>query len=379
VPVGVFLSGGIDSSLIAAIAQKRGSHKIKTFTVGFENPIFDESQHAKAIATHLGTDHVNHMVSDKDLLDVVPKIGEVFDEPFADASQIPTVLLAKTAREHVSVALSGDGADELFYGYSRYQRAEDLWPRIEHVPLWFRIGAGHGLNHLPLSLINQLSSRLSRSSRYGRLGEVIQNVSPLLMSKDLIGAHNAIANGQRLAFFPDEGPFTSFSGAEQTSADLRAILISHDLLNYLPGDILVKTDRCAMAVSLETRSPFLDNRVADKAISLPRTLLRNARGGKVALRILLNGYLPESLWGRPKKGFDAPIGDWLRGPLKSWAEDMLFSSNCYENEALDSKLVNRIWTLHSKGHMNLQEVLWPILMLQTWYSNCRGIRSYDRR
>lgn len=378
VPLGIFLSGGIDSSLIAAIAKQRIDRNLKTFNIGFNDPMFNESHHAQIIADYLGTDHVTHMVSDEDLLDTIPKLGQIFDEPFADPSQIPTALLAKTAREHVTVALSGDGADELFYGYSRYQRAEDVWPKISHIPDWVKLLLSQGIEHLPVALINRASLYLSSGQRYGRLGEVIQNLKPLLESRDVVDLHDGIASAQRKAFFTRTAKCSGLRVVPAETQSTRQRLMLSDQLNYLPGDILVKTDRCAMAHSLETRAPFLDHRVVQTAMNLPDTQLRDKVGGKVILKSILSKHLPRELWDRPKKGFDAPIGEWLRGPMRAWAEDILFANRAYEDEFLSPKLIRRIWALHTKNHMNLQDVLWPILMLQNWHSTIEEQRR-DRR
>ena len=363
VPVGIFLSGGVDSSLIAALAQKNSPLPISTFSIGFDDPEIDESAHAALVAQCLKTRHHSLKISDQDLLDVIPSLANVYDEPFSDSSQIPTVLLSRLAREQITVALTGDGADELFFGYSRYFRALSWWSRFGNVPLPLRSVSAKVASSLPHVHINAIASYTFRKSRLSRAGEIIRDVSPALASKDLVELHLAIANGSRLQTFGRASiPKKHLKG--NIREDL--MLSYSDLSQYLPSDILVKTDRAAMSASLETRSPFLDVSVAEHALSLPPELKWQGPENKWVLRKILSNYVPPSISSRPKRGFDVPLAQWLRGPLKDWGAALIESRYDLSELGLHPKRVKKMWDLHQKGTINYHEALWPIIMFGAW-------------
>lgn len=371
VPVGIFLSGGVDSSLIAALAQKFSSKPVSTFSIGFDNPEIDESEQAALVAKCLSTNHRSLKITDGDLLTVIPSLPSIYDEPFSDSSQIPTVLLSKLARKEITVALSGDGADELFFGYSRYFRAISWWTKLRMVPAPLRLLASQIGSCLPHAEINAASSRVTSEGRISRLGEIIRNYSPAMASQDLVSLHLAIANATRLAEFGKASiREKKFEG--DLGHDL--ILAHSDLVQYLPSDILVKTDRAAMSVSLETRSPFLDVNVAEHALRLPTHLKWKNQQNKWVLRQILSEYVPASISERPKQGFDVPLAQWLRGPLKDWGAALVAKSSELSEFGLNSRRINEMWELHQKGRFNYHDALWPVIMLSAWADHYLGSR-----
>ena len=363
VPVGIFLSGGVDSSLVAALARKRASKRISTFSIGFEDPNLDESKHAAVVAKHLDTKHHTLTVSSEDLLSVIPSLGGIYDEPFSDSSQIPTVLLSRLTREHVTVALTGDGADELFFGYARYFRAMSWWQRLIKVPQPFRNIAGKMIGSAPHKRVNELASILARDTRYARLGEMLRDNAAAIAGRDLASTHLAVANGARLQEFNPSSMKTPFV-SESLRDDL--LLTGSDLLQYLPSDILVKTDRAAMSVGLETRCPFLDVDVAEHAIQLPTHLKWRGGDNKWVLRQILSEHLPASITQRPKRGFDVPLASWLRGPLRDWGTALIEDKSALEEVGLESARIRAIWNEHQEGSINHHEALWPVLMFRAW-------------
>lgn len=366
VPVGTFLSGGYDSSTIAALQQAHGGSKVETFTIGFDEAGFDEAPHARAVAAHLGTSHHEMRVSAADALDLIPSLPTIYDEPFADSSQIPTVLLSRLARQHVTVALSGDGGDELFGGYNRYTAFVRSRRTLAALPSPVRKGASALLRAVgsdridAIGLLTGLDRRFpqpgQKSQKLAKLldhGESLETLFPLLVSqwpptaRPVRGAEPCLAAPVRLP-----------------GLDEPAQMMAWDLGDYLPNDILVKVDRASMAASLETRAPFLDHAVVEFALRLPTAMKIAPDGGKAILRRILYRYLPRELLDRPKAGFAIPLGQWLRGPLRAWAEDLLDRARLEEH--FDAVVVRDHWQTHLSGRRDYSAALWPILMFQAW-------------
>lgn len=365
VPLGAFLSGGVDSSLVAALMQDQSSQAIKTFSIGFQAAEFNEAGYAKEVAQHLGTDHTEFYVGDQEALDVVPKLGAMFDEPFADSSQIPTYLVSALTKKHVTVAMSGDGGDELFQGYSRYHQAQKLWSGLERVPKSLRHLARFGIKTMPTTVLDQLS-RIRPSLTGDRLHKAADWVV-----QDRLGLYR-----QFLSHWAE--PDDLVLGGEEPKGmlwqnDLERLLPLFndqmrylDTLTYMPDDILTKVDRTSMAVSLEARVPLLDHRVIEFAWGLPSALLTKDGTGKWPLRQVLYRYVPSALIDRPKMGFGVPLGEWLRGPLKDWAADLLDPIVLEQEGFLNAKLVAKKWQEHQAGTRNWQYHLWDVLMFQAW-------------
>jgi asparagine synthase (glutamine-hydrolysing) len=346
VPLGAFLSGGVDSSTIVAVMQARAKSPVRTFSIGFTESSYDESAHARSIATHLGTDHVELTVTPADALGVIPRLPSVYDEPFADPSQIPTVLLASLARKEVTVALSGDGGDELFCGYERYATVARLWRRLAPVPRWVRRVLGR-------TLPNAATRRALAVSGVDELYEFYNSQwkeHPQLVTLD---------DGHR-PFAPPLAPWTI--------GDARERGMYADLGDYLPDDILVKVDRAAMAASLETRVPLLDHRIVEFAWSLPIEMKAHGDIAKWPLKQVLYKHVPRALVERPKQGFGVPLESWLRGPLREWAEDLLSPSRLASHGLLDEQAVLSEWRLHLSGKRDRHYGLWTVLMFQAWYA-----------
>jgi asparagine synthase (glutamine-hydrolysing) len=384
VPLGAFLSGGIDSSLVVALMQRLSDRPVRTFTVGFEESHFDESRFARRVAEHLGTQHTELLVTARNALDLVPSLSEIYSEPLADCSQIPTFLVAKLARQHVTVALSGDGGDELFCGYSRYFLADSLWRSISRMPRAARRAVARAIP-------------LASPAAWTALSRPVQRLLPVQLRRPLLG--DDLHKGRRfltagspmelyralLSFVPPDERIVqheaipNLAGAEKCGGEpadffSRAMLL--DSSTYLPDDILVKVDRASMGVSLETRVPLLDHRIIGFAWSLPTPLKTTGRLGKLPLRRLLARYVPAALTERPKMGFGVPIDAWLRGPLRPWAEALLDPSRLSSDGYFASGLVQRKWQEHLSGQRNWQFLLWSILMFQAWLENEKRHRAH---
>lgn len=378
VPLGAFLSGGIDSSLVVALMQSQSSRPVRTFSIGFDMPGYNEAEHAKEVAKHLGTAHTEQYVTGAEALSIVPGLGHMFDEPFADSSQIPTYLVSKIAREHVTVCLSGDGGDEVFGGYSRYQMMPGMWQKLSKVPGRGLVGGVVGalpdpiLEFLAKSLGILVNRYLRRPMSAARLKEFL----PWLSARDQYSLYrlSMMAWKQPKALVRDADD--RYLGADKLSAqfgDFLHVMMLHDMRNYLPGDILTKVDRASMAVSLEGRIPLLDHRITEFSWQLPVHMkLRNGEG-KWLLRQVLYKYVPKSLLDRPKMGFGVPLGHWLRSDLKEWADTMLNPHTIRSQSLLDADEVSRQWQAHCQGDGDYSDSLWPVLMLQAWLSE-RSIR-----
>jgi len=355
VPLGAFLSGGIDSSVIAALMQAHGSGPVRTFSIGFDDPVFDEAVYAREVARHLGTRHTELYVSARDALDVVPRLADLYDEPFADSSQIPTVLVTRMARQHVAVALSGDGGDELFGGYARYFRAQRWWRRRSALP---------GLVRRPMGMLGRSAAAMLPG---GRARERMERVSGVLSAR-----HPGQFYQSFVSYWKDldriiidaEPPSTFFDQASTDSFFDRMTLL--DTMTYLPGDILVKVDRAAMAVGLETRVPMIDHRVFEFARRLPYEYKVRDGQGKDLLRRLLYRYVPASLVDRPKKGFSVPLAQWLRGPLKDWGAALLDPVRLRDEGIFHAGPLARTWQEHQAGSRDWSAHLWSVLMVQAW-------------
>ncbi len=350
VPMGAFLSGGIDSSVVTALMQAMSPVPIKTFTIGFEEQGYNEAPHARAVAAHLGTDHTELYVTSNDALGVVPDLPRIYDEPFADPSQIPTVLLSRLVRGHVTVALSGDGGDELFCGYDRYPSTLKTWGRLSTVPLPVR-RVVHGF--LPQGAFSEGFAAESSDDFYR------------FMNWQWKGCPNLVLG---------VGPTPTQQRVPGVLNDPKERLMYLDALNYLPDDILTKVDRAAMAASLETRVPLLDHHVVEFAWSLPGDIKCRNGIGKWPLRQILRKYVPDELINRPKMGFGAPIDKWLRGPLRAWGEEMLSLDRLSRDGWFDATPIRERWLQHLKGERDRHYELWTILMFQAWLSETRPAR-----
>lgn len=361
VSLGAFLSGGIDSSTIVSLMQKQSTQPVRTFAIGFHEKGYNEAEHAKAVASHLGTQHTELYVTAEDALAVVPSLAELYDEPFADSSQIPTTLVARMARRDVTVALSGDGGDELFGGYSRYFRVQRWWDQCAKVPGPLRWPAGWAL-----ATSARLPGRGAWRGKVGKMGELLQTRSKTEFYRHFVSYW---ANPAEAVVGGDE-PTTPFSEPFQgTTYDA---MMELDAATYLPDDILVKVDRAAMAASLETRVPMLDHRVYEFAWSLPLQYKIRRGTGKWALRELLYRHVPRELVDRPKKGFGVPLAAWLRGPLRDWGEALLDESRLRQQGLFHPEPILRKWREHQSRHRDWSTHLWGVLMTQAWLDRYRA-------
>jgi asparagine synthase (glutamine-hydrolysing) len=378
VPLGALLSGGIDSSTVTALMQANSEKPVRTFTIGFAEREFDESTHARAVAAHLGTDHTELQLSGADALALVPQMASMYDEPFADSSQLPTHLVMKLARTQVTVALSGDAGDEVFGGYNRYLFAPRVWKRLGWMPSPLRRAVGATLTALPAATVNRLAAPLSRRAGVALPGDKAHKLGMRLRGVDSIDdlyvslvsewpQPEAMVIGGSLppnllddrAHWPD-------------LADPVARMMALDGLTYLPGDILTKVDRAAMAVSLETRAPFLDRDLVEFAWSLPMHMKIRDGQGKWLLRQLLDRYVPHRLIDRPKVGFAIPLDAWLRGPLREWAETLLAEDRLQREGFFHPAPVRAAWRRHLTGEASLGTRLWSVLMFQAWLETQPG-------
>ncbi|WP_215353271.1 asparagine synthase (glutamine-hydrolyzing) [Sphingopyxis soli] len=370
VPLGSFLSGGIDSSAVTALLQHNASGPVKSFSIGFSESAYDESPHARAVAAHLGTDHQELIVTPEDALAVIPDLPGIYSEPFADSSQIPTYLVARMAREQVTVALSGDAGDELFAGYNRHVHAHRSWPRLARIPRPLRRLAGRAMTAVSPARWDAAIGPLVARKAVG-VGEKMHKAAGVIASRDGDALYATLISVnpdfRELLRHPSEK-----DGFEGRALEIVAGLplpdrmMAMDAIHYLPGDILTKVDRAAMAVSLETRVPMLDVDVIRFAWSLPADMKLRDGVSKWPLREMLYRHVPRQLIERPKQGFGVPIHDWLRGPLREWAEGLLFDSAASLDEYFDRPAIAALWQRHLSGAGNHQHRLWPILMFQAW-------------
>jgi asparagine synthase (glutamine-hydrolysing) len=375
VPLGAFLSGGIDSSLVVALMQAQSTTKVKTFTIGFHEKEYNEADHAEAVAQHLGTEHTQFYVTPRDSLDVIPKLAEMYDEPFADASQIPTFLLARLARQQVTVSLSGDGGDELFGGYSRYFLAPPIWRRTRSIPPILRGVLSRALMSVSVDKWDQLFAVLAPGipTRYRRrkpgyrlhkLGRALGFENPQALYRMMVSSW---VQPSEVVLGANE-PATVLTDSSQwlKRGNVLDQMMYLDSVSYLPDDILVKVDRATMAVSLESRAPFLDHEIAEFAWQLPQVMKVRGGKGKWILRKVLGRYVPQNLIERPKMGFGVPIDHWLRGPLRDWGEALLHPARLASEGFFDSASIQIKWSEHQSGARNWQYPLWGVLMFQSW-------------
>lgn len=372
VPLGALLSGGIDSTLVAALMQANSNQPVKTFTIGFEESGYDESAHARAIAAHLGTQHTEQRLSASDALGLIPQLPAMYDEPFADPSQLPTHLVMRMARQHVTVALSGDAGDEMFGGYNRYFLGPKLWRKVGWMPAAPRRWLFRAAASLPSGVTSALAAAQA-GDKLHKLARVFAQPSLCGVDDLYAGLVSEWANPAGMAIGATM-PANVLDRREYWPrlTDPVARMMALDGLTYLPGDILVKVDRAAMAVSLETRAPFLDRDVVEFAWSLPMGMkLRDGRG-KWILRKLLDRYVPRELIERPKMGFGIPLEQWLRGPLRDWANTLLAADRLRREGFLDAPIVGDAWARHLRGEGGLGFRLWSVLMFQSWLEHQRS-------
>jgi len=352
VPLGAFLSAGIDSSTIVALMQAQSTNVVKTFTIGFDDPALDEAAAARCISRHFATDHTELYVTADDALAVIPKLPLLYDEPIADSSQIPTYLVAKLARTRVTVCLSGDGGDEFFAGYNRHYRGQRFWSNTRNIPFAVR------------RIISALLRPLASNGKAKKLAK-------LLAAKDDPGTYASMVSNhldaRHLVLHSQPLPTVLTEAGEWANVpDFTERMLYLDGMTYLPDDILVKVDRASMGVSLESRMPFLDKDVIEFAWSLPISMKLRHGKGKWLLRQVLHKYIPRDLFGLSKKGFSVPLGSWLRGPLKAWADALLDEHRLRHEGFLDAAMVRRIWNEHKSETANWQNELWCILSFQAW-------------
>ena len=377
VPLGAFLSGGVDSSTIVALMQAQSHRPVKTFTIGFHESGFDEAKYAKAVARHLGTDHTELYVSPEQARAVIPLLPKLYDEPFADSSQIPTFLVSQLARRHVTVSLSGDGGDELFGGYNRYFMLDAIWKRIGWIPLSLRKLASSAAKAVPTRLwpilfrfFPDLADFPNPADKAQKLAEIIASPSPEAIYLDLVSHWKQPASVVLNAHEPATALLDRSHWADLTSFTDQMMFL--DLITYLPGDILDKVDRASMGNSLEVRAPFLDDhQTLEFAWSLPRQYKIRGGQGKWILRQVLYRYVPRELIERPKMGFGVPIDSWLRGPLREWAESLLDESRLRREGFFDPQPIRQKWVEHLSGRRNWQYYLWDILIFQSWLETVR--------
>ncbi len=370
VPLGAFLSGGIDSSTVVALMQAQSSRPVRTFSIGFHEEGYNEAEHAKAVAQHLRTDHTELYVTPEQALAVIPRLPTLYSEPFADSSQIPTFLVSQLARQHVTVSLSGDAGDELFCGYTRYQMTAGLWRKVSRLPRPLRLAAAGLIRGLPTGVWDKLAGLLL-ASLGGRVGDKLHKGAALLGSRSVADLYRGMVShwaDPASVLLGAREPATVFAGAAPDLPGLSDVerMMALDMLSYLPDDILAKVDRAAMGVSLETRVPFLDHRVVEFAWSLPLDYKLRNGVTKWPLRQVLYRHVPKELIERPKMGFGVPIDHWLRGSLRDWAESLLSESRLAQEGFFNPAPIRQKWAEHLSGQRNWQYHLWDVLMFQAW-------------
>ncbi len=371
VPIGAFLSGGIDSSTIVSLMQSQSNYPVKTFTIGFSEDNYSEAKYAKKIAKHLGTDHTELYVSSKMCMDIIPKLPIIYDEPFSDSSQIPTFLVSQLAKQHVKVSLSGDGGDELFCGYNRHIMNKKFSNIFRLMPFSFRKILSDRLDLISTKNWNKMANLIPGLNQYSNFGDKMHKAVDVLKAKNLDDFYYKLCshwqNPTELVLNSKEpGTLLTEYKPKLEGLNSQQKMMVLDFVTYLPDDILVKVDRAAMASSLETRVPFLNHKLIEYVWKIPHHLKFRNGQGKWILRQILNKYVPESLTKRPKMGFGVPIDTWLRGPLIDWAENLLNEKRLKDDGYFNYKLIRDKWADHRSGKRNWQSDLWDILMFQAW-------------
>ena len=375
VSLGAFLSGGIDSSAIVSLMQAQSSRPVQTFSIGFEESAYNEAEDAKQVANFLGTSHTELYLSSRKALDVIPKLPDLYDEPFSDSSQIPTFLVSEMASQHVTVALSGDGGDELFGGYNRYLLPRSILMKIYRYPKPARSLLRKLLVSISPSswdfVLSAISIGLPKSLKLAQSGDKLHKFARLISSLSKEGIYSGLvsqwSHPEEIVIGAVEPPTMAMLETSWPKLqDFESRMMSVDAMTYLPDDILVKVDRAAMAVSLETRIPFLDHRVVEFACKLPLHLKIRNSTGKWLLREVLNKYVPRKLIERPKMGFAVPLEDWLRGPLRDWGESLLDETRLHQEGFFRPEPIRKKWEQHMTGKRNWHHQLWSILMFQAW-------------
>jgi asparagine synthase (glutamine-hydrolysing) len=370
-PLGAFLSGGFDSSTVVALMQAQSARPVKTFTIGFHEDGYDEAVHARKVARHLGTDHTELYVTPDEAMAVIPTLPAIWDEPFADSSQIPTILVSELARKHVTVSLSGDGGDELFFGYQRYSKGREIWKKLDRLPVSLRRILARGIEKLPWEALERTSRHLPMRTRLKRMADRWPKIVNLIDEESGEALYRQmVSDWQRPAslVYGSAEPETLFQDHERLSRlpDLCQRMMYLDSMTYLPDDILTKVDRASMVVSLEARVPLLDHRVVEFAWQIPMSMKYRDGKGKWLLREVLYRYLPRELMERPKMGFGVPIDEWLRGPLRDWGEQLLSEERLRGQGFLDPAPVRKKWHEHVTGKSSWHYLLWDVLMFQAW-------------
>ena len=371
VPLGGFLSGGVDSSTVVALMQAQSMRPVKTFSIGFDDSSYSEAEYAKAVAQHLGTEHTELYISSTQAMGVIPLLGKIYDEPFADSSQIPTFLVSQMAKPHVTVSLSGDAGDELFCGYNRYVLA-DNWGRIEKMPVGMRSLVSNVINYIQPQTWDSVFQQISKFKKMpDNMGDKLEKLAIGLKSTTVQDAYFSLVSEidypeQVVIGAKEPQTWLTQVGKSSHFQDPKQVMMFMDAMTYLPDDILVKVDRASMANSLEVRVPFLDHRLVELAWQLPMAMKMREGQTKWILRQVLYQYVPQYLIERPKAGFAIPLGDWLRGPLRDWAEDLLEDQRLQREGYFNSDFVHDLWRAHLMGNRNNQSLLWSILMFQTW-------------
>lgn len=375
VPIGAFLSGGIDSSTIVSIMQAEAETEVKTFSIGFDANSYNEAGHAKRVAEHLGTTHREFFVTAEEAMAVIPKLPYIYDEPFADSSQIPTFLISRWAREHVTVSLSGDGGDELFGGYNRHAWVPRIWNKLGWLPKGIRRRMAALLSmlspHVWETFFERVGTGLSSSGTPVHSGDKLQKVAEVLTANDPKEMYFGLVTHWRdpaslLATSGEAGDILRSIGSDRDFSEVALQMMYLDMVTYLPDDILVKLDRASMASSLEVRVPLLDHRLVEFAWTLPLSLKIRGGQGKWILRQVVNKYVPENLVDRPKAGFAVPLHQWLRGPLREWAESLLDDRKLRHEGFFDPGQIRQKWEEHLSGKRNWQNQLWDVLMFEAW-------------
>jgi len=379
VPLGAFLSGGYDSSTVVALMQKASPRPVKTFTISFENPAFDEAKHAEAVARHLGTDHTTFPVSGADALDVVPKLAEMYDEPFADPSQIPTHIVSALTRKHVTVALSGDGGDELFSGYDRYRWTEKVWRPSASMPLALRRLVSSSIRVAPPSTYDSIARYVPYFRRVPRVGQKAHRLAQILSESSIAAYYQAFSQNHDNLLKVSQEVRTACWGQ-----NLQALLPDPvdrmrylDMCTYLPDAILTKVDRASMAVALEVRVPLLDHRLIEWVWKLPLSQNARAPRPKHLLRRVLARHVPDRLVERPKMGFGVPLADWLRGPLRNWAEDLMNEACLSAGDIFHVDAIRTLWAEFLSGDNERYFLIWNVLMFQAWHRRWRDVSVAD--